>query len=235
MSVERDKMTESSPTVLDREMFTEAAAARFLQMAPSSLHYWLEGGERRGKTYPPVVRAEPTGNRTVTWAEFIELGLLRQYRSKHQVPMRQMRATIEILRESLGVPYPLAHVQPFVGEGRQLLSRAQDQAKLPSEFCLVAIASGQLVLTPASDAFFERVDWDDDLAVAWKPHKDPGSPVRMNPTLRFGLPAVGGVKTSTIWEHLQSGESSDEVAEVFDLSKRDVQWAAAYENSVNAA
>lgn len=60
-------------SVLEREMYSEAEAARLLGVAQSTLHYWLEGGERRGKTYPPVIRPEPHGHRTpVTWAEFVE-------------------------------------------------------------------------------------------------------------------------------------------------------------------
>jgi hypothetical protein len=43
-----------SVTVLDREMYTEAAAARLLGVAQGTLNYWLEGGERRGKLYRPL-------------------------------------------------------------------------------------------------------------------------------------------------------------------------------------
>ncbi len=46
-------------TVLDREMYTEAEAARLLRVSPSTLHYWLEGGERRNKTYQPIIRLSP--------------------------------------------------------------------------------------------------------------------------------------------------------------------------------
>jgi uncharacterized protein (DUF433 family) len=228
-------MAESQTTMLEREMFTEAAAARFLQMSQSTLHYWLDGGVRRGKQYRPVVRIEATRSRTVTWAEFVESGLLRQYRSTHNVPMPELRATIDFLREEYGVPYPLAHYQPFVGEGRRLLLQAQEAAKLPADFCLVAVASDQLVLTPASSEFFDRVEWDNDQAVAWRPHGDLNSPVRMNPRMRFGLPAVGGIKTATVREHLDSGETEDEIASAFGLSEQDVRWAAAYETSVHAA
>lgn len=228
-------MTDSTLTVLDREMFTEPAAARYLQVHPSTMHYWLEGGVRGDKTYRPVVRVEATGNRNVTWAEFVELGLLRQYRTDLNVPLPELRVMIDILRDELGVLYPLAHAHPFIGEGRKLLRRAQEGADLPADFCLVAFASGQLVLTPTTSAFFDRVEWTDDFAAAWKPHNDLASPVRMNPNLRFGLPAIGGIKTATIWEHLRSGESSDEVAEAFGLSERDVLWAEAYENSAQAA
>jgi hypothetical protein len=31
-----------SVTILDREMYPEAAAARLLRVAPSTLHWWLE-------------------------------------------------------------------------------------------------------------------------------------------------------------------------------------------------
>lgn len=228
-------MTESNMAVLDREMFTEAAAARFLQMSQSTLRWWLEGGVRRGKAYRPVVRLEPTGNRNVTWAEFVELGLIRQYRSTHSVPLPELRVAIDILRDELGVLYPLAHARPFIGEGRKLLNGAQEQAGLPPEFCLVAVASGQLVLTPSTSAFFDRVEWSDDYAVAWKPHNDPASPVRMNPRQRFGLPSVAGIKSLTIWEHVQAGESDEEVADAFGLSEQDVAWAVACETSARTA
>jgi hypothetical protein len=63
-------------------MFTEAEAARLLRVPQSTLHYWLEGGVRRGKSYQPILRLEPTGTRTISWAEFVEAALLRGYR-KH--------------------------------------------------------------------------------------------------------------------------------------------------------
>lgn len=221
--------------VLEREIYSEAEAARLLRVAQSTLHYWLEGGVRRGKTYKPIIRQEPKDTRSVTWAEFVEAGLLRQYRREHQVPMPELRSFIETLREKLGVPYPLAHKRPFVGVGRQLVVEAQDEAGLDPEFFLVATARGQLVLTAPSQTFVDRVTWEDDLAAAWRPHDEQDSPVRVNPLQRFGRPAVGGISTEVLWEHQDSGESVDEIAEAFTLTSRDVRWALAYENSLRAA
>ena len=64
--------------VLDREMYTEAAAARLLRVAPARCTTGLKvaGGAR--KTYQPVIREVATGSRRVTWAEFVEAGLLRE-------------------------------------------------------------------------------------------------------------------------------------------------------------
>jgi hypothetical protein len=134
-------------SVLEREMFSEAEAARLLRVPQSTLHYWLDGGEYRSKTYKPVIRLKPRGARSVTWAEFVEAGLLREYRRTHRVPMAELRTFIDLLREELGVPYPLAHRKPFVGEGRQLVLQAQDDSGLDADYCLVPLQATFALLT----------------------------------------------------------------------------------------
>lgn len=82
--------------VLEREMYSEAEAARLLGVARNTLNYWLEGCERQGKTYKPIIRFEPKGGRAlVTWAEFVEAGWLREYRQSHGVPMAELRTFID--------------------------------------------------------------------------------------------------------------------------------------------
>ena len=225
----------TSVDVLAREMFSEAEAARLLRVPQNTLNYWLEGGKRRGKIYKPVIRVEPRGARAaVTWAEFIEAGLLREYRRRHRVPMPELRAFIDVLRERYGVPYPLAHHRPFVAD-RQLLLEAQETSRLDPDYCLVATVRGQLVLTPPSQFFIERVTWDGDIAAGWRPHDDPQSPVRIDPDRRFGRPSVSGISTAVLWEHAEAGEDAEELAETFELSLSDVRWALAYEMSLRAA
>jgi uncharacterized protein (DUF433 family) len=224
-----------SVSVLEREMFTEAEAARLLRVPQRTLNYWLEGGEVRGRVYRPVIRPESRGGHVaVTWAEFVEAGLLREYRQTHRVPMAELRAFIDQVRREFGVPYPLADQRPFVS-GKELLSVAQDETGLDADLCLVATVRGQYVLTPAADSFYKRVTWEGDIAVAWRPHDDPQSPVLMRPGLRSGRPAVKGITTETLWEHEQAGESIGEIAEEYNLSDEDVRWAIAYETSARAA
>src|SRR5215470_5600099 len=217
-----------SVSVLDREMYSEAGAARLLGVPQRTLNYWLEGGERRGKTYRPVIRLAPRGgSAAVTWAEFIEAGLLREYRRTHGVPMAELRYFIDMVRERTSITYPLADQRPFVS-GRQLLLEAQDEARLDPDFCLVATVRGQLLLTPAADSFVKRVTWEGDVAAAWRPHDDPLSPVRMEPGTRFGRPAVRGISTDALWEHAETGETPEEIAEEFNIAPVDVRWALAY-------
>ncbi len=225
----------ATTTVLEREMFSEAEAARLLRVAQSTLHYWLEGGVRRGKTYRPVIRpARQGGHPPVTWAEFIEAGLLREYRRTHLVPMAELRAFIDRLRDRYNVPYPLAHQQPLAGD-RRLILEAQEAAGLDADFWLVVWANGQYLLTPPAQSFVERVTWADEIAAGWRPHDDPASPVRMEPDVRFGKPTVRGVGTEALWEQVEAGDDVTEVARAFDLSVNEVRWALAYENSLRAA
>jgi uncharacterized protein (DUF433 family) len=226
--------TDDVVSVLEREVFAEAEAARLLRVAQSTLHYWLEGGERRGRSYKPVLRAEPRGGRAVTWAEFVEAGLLREYRRTHRVPMVELRAFIDLLREQFGVPYPLADRRPYVA-GKKLVLQAQLAAGLDPEYCLVVAVGNQLLLTPPSAAFVERVTWDGDVAAGWRPDPNPGSPVRILPDVRFGRPSIKGISTEAIWEQDEAGVDVEEIADVYRLDVADVRWALGYENSQRAA
>jgi len=57
----------------------------------------------------------------------------------------------------------------------------------------------------------------------------------MRPDERFGLPAIGGIKTEVLWEHLNEDESFAEVASEFGLSEEEVRWAHDFEHSLRAA
>jgi uncharacterized protein (DUF433 family) len=148
--------------------------------------------------------------------------------------MTELRAFIDIVRREFRVPYPLAHHRPFVS-GKELLIAAQDAAELDADFCLVALVRRQPQLTPAADSFVKRVTWHDDVAARWRPHDDPNSPVLIDPDVRFGRPAVAGVSTEALWEHEQVGETTEDIANEFDLSPEAVRWAIAYEQSARAA
>lgn len=213
-------------------MYTEAEAARLLRTSQSTLHYWLEGGQGHRRAYEPILRDEPKGRRTVTWAEFVEAGFLREYR-RLNVPMAELRAFIGVLRDGFGVPYPLADRRPFVS-GRKLVYDAQTAAGLGVDYWLVAVAGDQLLLTTPADSFLHRVQWVDNIAVGYNPAADPDSPVRVQPNVRFGRPAVKGVSTEAIWEQHDAGEDTAALAEMYGIDPTDIDWALAYEHSLRA-
>ena len=66
-------------TVLDREVYYQAEAARLLGINTATLGNWLDGY----RNMPPILRGKPrprSGNRLITWGEFIEAGHLAAYR-----------------------------------------------------------------------------------------------------------------------------------------------------------
>ncbi|MCG7582040.1 DUF433 domain-containing protein [Mycolicibacterium sp. OfavD-34-C] len=235
-------------TVLDREMYSEAEAARLLEVPQQTLHYWLEGKKWRGYEYKPAIRIEPTGQRTLTWAEFVEAGLLSQYRKKN-VPLEEVRRFISVLRDQTGSPYPLATARPWA-VGQKLVVEAQIESGLSREYWLYAPVDNQLVmdlkgakntsgdflpmeLAPTRD-FLERVEFADNEAILWHP-AGKSSPVVIDPDRRFGRPSVGGISTSVVNEYATSGYSYEEIAQEFNLTVRDVEMAVAYELSSKAA
>jgi uncharacterized protein (DUF433 family) len=226
--------TVTNVRVLERVMYTEANAARLLGVPQATLHYWLEGKATGQTIYPPIIRREPTGAREVTWGEFVEAGLLREYRRTHGIRMEKLRRFVDLLRDGFGVPYPLADRRPYVF-GRELVQDAQTAAELDAEECLVAVANDQLLLTAPAENFVRRVEWEGDEVAYWRPDPNDDSPISINPQIRFGQPAVKGIGTHSIWELVESGEEASAVADIYGLSEGDVRYAYAYESTTQAA
>ncbi len=178
-----------------------------------------------------MIRPERTGSKNVTWGEFVEAGYLHEYRQK-SVPLPQLRQVVERLRDAFGVPYPLAHFKPFVGEGRRLVLQIEDESDLPTEFRLVvAVSSGELLLTSPAESFLERVEFSTD-DEQWAERLRPAgksSPVTIDPAQSFGAPTVRGIRTETLVELVEAGEPIDVVAQDYGVEPSEVKAAVAYE------
>jgi len=220
----------SSVTTLERELYSTAEAARLLSMSSVTLKRWLEGATRKGVFYPPVLRADPRGSDVVTWGEFVEAGLLREYRSTG-VLLQTRRPFIADLRSGLGINYPLAHARPYVLE-RQLVLELQEAHNLDPRVCVVATGphEGQLVLTDQANQFVEKVEFDDDAARRIRP-AGPDSPVTIDPEKSFGIPTIRGIRTENVVELFQAGESIGAIAEAFDLEPHEVEAALRFESA----
>jgi len=220
-------------TILDRRLYDESLAADVLRVPASTLHWWLEGGERGGRMYAPVLRPEPTGTREVTWGELVEARYLKEYRRTLGVQLSSLRAFISYLRDELAVRYPLALARPWVGPGRHLFMVAQEEAGLPPDlWACVEPQTGVTLLTHPAESFLERVEFDDDqegVVVRLRPAgKD--SPVVIDPEVRFGTPIVQGIPTESVAELVRAGDSVELVAADFNLALDDVVAALGYEN-----
>ena len=224
--------SEAKILVLNRPLYGMGQVDDLAGLRPGTARRWLEGYERSGRSYPPVIRPAPTGVELATWGEFVEVYLMAGYRAKG-VNMLRMRPAIERLREKTGVPYPLAHLRPLT-DGRQFLLEMQEDLGLTGEERLVTERGNQIVLRPVVEQFLQRVEFDGDIAERLRP-AGRGSPVVIDPLHSFGLPVVKNageirsIRTEILVEEFKAGDSIEEIASGYALERTVVEAAVRFE------
>lgn len=215
-------------SILERPVYSVAEAAGLLGLRPDRARAWLDGYQRQGVTYEPVVREHHTGDDIVAWGEFVELGYLREYR-RSGVPLQRLRPVIDDLRREFGTPYPLATARPFVVD-KELVLEIQERNDLPATIAIVVRSGQEILLADGANRFFRKVEFDPrDRDASRVLPLGTVSPVYIDPRVRFGRPVVSGVATERLWELFDAGETVEEIARGYDLSDTDVGAAIAYE------
>jgi uncharacterized protein (DUF433 family) len=221
----------STLTTLERPVYGVGQAAALLGLRQDRVQWWLNGYERRGVVYPPVIREVSTDSDTVTWGEFVELGYLREYR-RARVSLQHLRPVIDRLREEYGVRYPLAHAKPLIYD-HQLVLKVQEEAGLDRSLAIVIRSGQQLILAPEVEAYMQKVEFTDDVVARIRP-AGKTSPVVIDPDLAFGMPAIRGVATERIAELYRGGDSPAFLSETYELPVEDIRAAIAYETQLAA-
>lgn len=224
---------------LDTELYELNEAARLLKMKRVTLKRWLEGGTISGTFYPPVIREEPTGSGIVTWGEFLEAGMLWEFRTLRRVPLQSIRPFIDELRRVEGVKYPLAEFQPDVDvELRELVLRAQEIAGLHDSLYFLRrvgprhyAGAWQTQWAEPVRRFIEKVEFEVHVARRLFP-LGKEKPVVIDPQLVFGIPNVRGVRTEIIGETFAELGDEDEVAKDWGLTSDEVRAALQWEMSL---
>lgn len=225
-------MARVSVAILNRPLYSIWEAALLLHVPSATLRRWLEGARVRGVSYPPVIRAEPTGVDDVTWGEFIEAGLLRGYRDK-RVPLQKMRPFIERMRSEFSVPYPLAHFKPMV-DNKQLVYTLQTETELDPALFLIRAEGDQLFWAAPVQEFLETVDFDPESVVIRLHPMGKAQPVAIDPELAFGIPQIRGIRTELIAESVEAGGIQEAVTS-WGLTPAEVDAALVWESSLARA
>ena len=215
--------------MLDRPVYGVCEAAAVLGVRPAWARRWLDGDARLGVGYPPVIRPEPTGDETVTWGEFVELSYLREYR-RRGVPLQRLRPVMDELRREFDTAYPLATARPYLGD-KELVLEIQESVGIPQAIASVIRSGKQLLLADGARRFVRKVEFDASdpgEAIRVRP-AGPGSPVVIEPLVRFGRPSVDGVGTERLWELFDAGETIAAIAARYDLPEASIRAAVAYE------
>lgn len=213
--------------LLDRPTYDFIATDRLLGLPGGTAKRWIDGYVRSGHSYAPVVRESPTGSETVTWGEFVETRFLAMYRER-SVPMIKMRPAVDRLRELLNVKYPLAHSQPYIGNGELVLSM-QEEIHLESSLRLWVVRSGQLMLSDPAQKFHDTVEFERVEGIVQRIWPTADRLVEINPLKQFGSPVVRAVPTDVIAELVRAGDSLEMIGNSYELAPELVEAALRFE------
>lgn len=220
-------------SLLDRPLYGLAQIDRILGLPGGTARRWIDGYRRAGKSYPPVIREQSTGDDIATWGEFVETRLLAEYRDAG-VPLIKMRPAVDVLRDQLNTAYPLASARTWLAvDGQELLLGVQESVGLDRELALVVVRTGQgLLWTQPAEYFRASLEWtsEDDTAEPrlLRPVRDINEVV-IDPLRGFGEPVVRAVRTEVIAELVRAGDSPEMIAELYDLKRSVVDAAVRYE------
>ncbi|WP_423916950.1 DUF433 domain-containing protein [Candidatus Poriferisodalis sp.] len=213
-------------SLLHRELYVMSQVDRLLDLGTGTARRWIDGNERRGRRYEPLVRVGTTGSDVATWGEFVETRLIAEYRSRG-VSVVRMRPAIMALREEFGTDYPLATARPFLSEdGRDLVLRVQDETLLSPSLRFVVRTNQSVMLSMEvqrfqQDAEYEKTDEVRRFRLFGTPN------VVLDPEFGFGEPTVRGrrLRVSAIAEALAAGETRDDIKATWDITDDDVDDA----------
>ncbi len=201
--------------------YTSAEAARYTNVPAGTIRSWLTP---RGASAKPVFRpasAAVDDVHVVSFFNLVEVYVGGCFRTAG-VRTPALRRTHDLLRTSLGTPYPFAHAD-LPTRGRQ---------------SLVEAGGAELVAVAAAPAFFDRMRLDrfvygqtTRLAREWRL----GHGVAIVPGVAAGDPIVDGtgVKSYILAGHYHAnGNDARLVADLFRVSEGAVLDAAAFEDGL---
>jgi uncharacterized protein (DUF433 family) len=222
-------------SMLDRPVYQYAEVDRLLRLTPGTAKRWINGYQRDGRWYEPVIREVTSDSTWVTWGEFTETRLLAEFRSS--IPMIKLRPAVGWLRERFDTPHPLAFARPFLEpDGRELLLAAQRETGVDEELWLAVPSAQGALLTATSRRFVQSVHYPDTVGLSEYVIADPATPhVVFDPRQRQGQPTVNGIRAETLAGLVAGGEPIDFVASTYDLAAEQVEQAVAYEASCRRA
>ena len=216
-------------SLLDRAIYSYADVDRLVRLPAGTARRWLNGYERGGTFYQPVLRDAPQDRDVVTWGELVEARLLAEFRSR-KVPVQRLRPAVVRLREEFG-HYPLAQAAPFLeASGRELVRRVQLEVSLDGPLQLVVVRDNQIMLSTASERFSQSARFSNGVVESLEPLAQTPL-VRLDPRRAFGQPTIGGraLRTSSLAENFRAGSTTTELADLYDLTLPEVEQALRFE------
>lgn len=230
VSTQQMRELRSSDTRFSVPLYSQAEAARYVDMPPTTLRDWAQPGAGR-RDRPMVTRLRPSsaGQPTVPFIGLAEAMFLSALR-RAGVPMQQIRPALSMVEERLGVAHALASRRLYLA-GAQLLWEVAEEGELgPGQRrALIVLRDGQYVFREVIERYLRRIEYaEDDYAARLSLPGYEVAKVVADPQINFGLPffADSGTPIYAVLGRLRAGEPLTEVSEDFGLPEDQVAEVA---------
>jgi uncharacterized protein (DUF433 family) len=204
----------------------------FVGLRGGTARRWINGYERVGRFYEPILRVAPKDAPWATWGEFVDTRFLAEYRDRI-IPTARLRAAVVCLRAVYGLDYPLAYVRPYLSvHNRDLTISGEDVGTSDGE---MVVRTGQILLgDKRSWTLIKRAKLGEDetgeAAVIELPADMEFPEIVINPNRYSGQPTSVGrrVSVATIAGMAASGERPEDLAADYGLSLEQIDAAVEY-------
>jgi uncharacterized protein (DUF433 family) len=218
-------------SMLDREVYVYAEVDRLIGLHGGTARRWINGYERGGTSYEPILRVVPRDTPWVTWGEFVESRMLAEFRDREKVRTSRLRAAVDSLRRMHGIDYPLAHLRPHLDVHERDVTISGPDVGLPDEE--ITVRTGQRLLGDARWlADVAALDHDDEGEQVFTqlPADREFPDIVINPARLSGQPTFVGSRISpvTIAGMANGGMRHEDIAADYDLSLQQVKQAIDY-------
>lgn len=215
-------MSRSASSVLGVGLYTVGDAGRLIHASPGAVRSWVDRG-----LAPSPVNVAFGETTVVSFLDLISLKIVRVLRDQ-RISLEKIRAAEKYLRTEWGFARPFS-TRRILTDGRSvLIALGADPKKLTS-----ADRQGQEVIFAVIRKDLVDVTFGDSGAESWRPAND----VVLRPEIQLGAPCVEGTRipTRTLFGFHRAGDSAAFLAKSYDLPRRKVERAIAYEESLEKA
>lgn len=214
-------------------LYTLSEVAHHVHVPRATLRTWLEGrdylasGELRHSSRV-LVRPSVDDDR-LSFNNLIEAHVLRALRTRHGIPMGEVRKALAYAEAECGVERLLIDEALMAAPGEMFL---REYGRL-----LSLTQTGQFAIEAVLKSFLQRVVRDaNGFPIRLYPFVAPDvyhdrRVIAIDPRLAYGRPSVAskGISTGILADRTNAGETIAELAETYGLSRDDVEEAILYE------
>jgi uncharacterized protein (DUF433 family) len=220
----------------ENPVYSVEEAADYLGIPVNTLYAWTLGRRKPkhpGEYYPAVLKFVDPKSRRLSFFDLVEAHILRSAIEKN-IPLQQIKRGLTFVRDSYPQhPRPLLTLD-FRSDGKYLLIGGMLGSKEKDREAMVnASRHGQLEITPVIEEYLQLLGWDTSGTPDTIFPKTGGRVVSITSGIISGRPAIEGTRipTSIVAQRFRAGESPEELAVDYKISREAIEAAIKYEKA----